>query len=237
MLGHSHALSGLAVGAATLPWAPVQGAVAQVAWVSAVGGFSMLPDLDQHGSTISRMWGPLTDVPSRAVGAVAGGHRWGTHDALLAPVVFGLVALAASGAWWSSLLLLALAVGLALRALHFVIPGRAENTVIGNLALSWGSAWLLLEHSPNPAWLPWAVAVGVLAHIAGDALTTAGVPVPLVWLVRRCRLAISPMRTGARLETAVLAPAFLVATLALLYVNTPAGAALTPVVEMIDGLG
>ena len=37
MLGHSHALSGLAVGAATLPWAPVHGTVAQVAWVSAVG--------------------------------------------------------------------------------------------------------------------------------------------------------------------------------------------------------
>ena len=47
MLGHSHALSGLAAGAATLPWAPVHGTVSQVAWVAAVGGFAMLPDLDE----------------------------------------------------------------------------------------------------------------------------------------------------------------------------------------------
>ena len=71
MLGHSHALSGLATGAATLPWVPVHGTVAQVAWVSAVGGFAMLPDLDQKGSTISRMWGPLTDLPSGLINAVA----------------------------------------------------------------------------------------------------------------------------------------------------------------------
>ena len=235
MLGHSHALSGLAVGAATLPWAPVQGAVAQVAWVSAVGGFAMLPDLDQHGSTISRMWGPVTKVPSRAVGAVAGGHRWGTHDAVLAPALFGLVALAASNAWWSALLLLALAIGLALRALHFVIPGRAENTVLGNLALSWGGSYLLLEHSHGPGWLPWAVGLGVLTHIAGDALTTAGVPVPLVWIVHRARLTLTPMRTGAPLEKLVLVPAMLLATVWLLAVNTGAWATVDPWVPEFSG--
>ena len=57
---------------------------------------------------------------------------------------------AAAGAFWSSLLLLALAIGLALRALNFAIPGRVENTVVGNLVLSWGGAWLLLAHSPEP---------------------------------------------------------------------------------------
>jgi len=68
VLGHSHALSGLAVGAATLPWAPVEGTVSQVAWIAAVGGFAMLPDLDQHCSTVSDMWGPVTDVPSNMIG-------------------------------------------------------------------------------------------------------------------------------------------------------------------------
>ena len=78
---------------------------------------------------------------------------------------FGALAVAAAGAFWSSLLLMALAIGLALRALNFAIPGRVENTVVGNLVLSWGGAWLLLDHSPNPAWLPWAVALGCLtAH-------------------------------------------------------------------------
>src|SRR3712207_6252691 len=136
MLGHTHALSGLATGAATLPWAPVQGPVAQGAWVAAVGGFAMLPDLDHRGSTVSDMWGPATDVPSGAIGAVTGGHRWGTHDAVLAPLGFGALAMLAANAFWSSLLVLALAIGLALRALNFVIPGNTETTVIGNLVAS-----------------------------------------------------------------------------------------------------
>jgi hypothetical protein len=237
VLGHSHALSGLAAGAATLPWAPVHGTVAQVAWISAAGGFAMLPDLDQQGSTISRMWGPATDVPSGLVGTVARGHRWGTHDAVLGPLAFGLLAYAAAGAYWSSLLLLALAIGLALRALNFVIPGRAENTVVGNLLLSWGGAWFLLEHSPSPAWLPWAVAVGVLTHIAGDFLTREGIPVPVFWLIRRSRLAPIHLRTGAVVERAVLVPAFTVAIATFVYLNTAAGTALDPLVERLLSLG
>ncbi|MFW3171094.1 metal-dependent hydrolase [Geodermatophilus sp. CPCC 206100] len=236
MLGHSHALSGLAAGAATLPWAPVEGPVAQVAWIAAVGGMAMLPDLDSSGSTVSDMWGPMTDVPSGAVGRLAQGHRWGTHDAVLAPLAFGALALAAANAFWSSLLLMALAIGLALRALHFVIPGRAENTVVGNLVLSWGAAWLLLEHMPPPAWLPWAVALGVLTHIAGDAITKQGVPVPLIWLVRRCRLALTPLRTGATLEKAVLAPAFVVATLWYVYLNTDLRTTVDPWLVGLRGL-
>jgi membrane-bound metal-dependent hydrolase YbcI (DUF457 family) len=231
MLGHSHALSGLAAGAATLPWAPVHGTVSQVAWVAAAGGFAMLPDLDSSGSTVSDMWGPITDVPSGAVGRLAQGHRWGTHDAVLGPVVFGGLAIAAAGAFWSSLLLMALAVGLALRALNFVIPGRVENTVVGNLALSWGGAWLLLAHSPSPGWLPWAVALGVLTHIAGDAITTAGIPVPLLWVFHRCRLKLLPIRTGATVEKIVLVPLLLVATVVLVYLNTSAHTAVTPLVH------
>jgi hypothetical protein len=237
VLGHSHALSGLAAGAATLPWAPVHGTVAQVAWISAAGGFAMLPDLDQQGSTISRMWGPASDVPSGVVGTVARGHRWGTHDAILGPLAFGLLAYAAAGAYWSSLLLLALAIGLALRALHFVIPGRAENTVVGNLLLSWGGAWLLLEYSPSPAWLPYAVAVGVLTHIAGDFLTKEGIPVPLFWLIRRSRLAPIHLRTGAFVEKAVLVPAFLVAIAVFVYLNTAARSAVDPLVTRLLSLG
>ena len=237
MLGHSHALSGLAVGAATLPWAPVEGAVAQVAWIAAAGGFAMLPDLDQRGSTISRMWGPFSDAPAGAVGLIARGHRAGTHDAVLAPIGFGLLAYAASWYAWSSLLLMAVAIGLALRALHFVIPGRAENTVIGNLLLSWGSAWFLLAHMPSPAWLPWAVAVGVLTHIAGDALTCGGVPVPLIWTFTSGRLALLPLRTGATIEKAVLVPLFLLAALFFAYANTIPGQAIDPLVQRLLALG
>ena len=237
MLGHSHALSGLAAGAATLPWTPVQGTVSQVAWVAAVGGFAMLPDLDHSGSTVSDMWGPITDVPSGAIGRLAQGHRWGTHDAVLGPLVFGALAVAAAGAFWSSLLLLALAIGLALRALNFAIPGRVENTVVGNLVLSWGGAWLLLSHSSSPGWLPWAVALGCLTHIAGDAVTTAGIPVPLVWIAHRCRLKLLPIRTGATIEKMVLVPLFVVAAVACVYLNTEAHVRLDPLVARILSLG
>jgi hypothetical protein len=237
MLGHSHALSGLAAGAATLPWAPVHGAVGQVAWVGAVGGFAMLPDLDQRGTTVSRMWGPLTDVPSGVVGRLARGHRWGTHDALLAPVAFGLLATAAAVTFWSSLLLLAVAIGLALHALNFVIPGRWENTVVGNVVVSWVGAWLLLAHTASPVWLPPAVAVGVLAHIAGDALTTEGVPVPLVWIFSRRRIALAGLHTGTTIEKMLLAPLFLLAALAFLYVNTGAARVLDPLVQRFTHLG
>ena len=129
MLGHSHALSGLAAGAATLPWAPVHGAVSQVAWFRPPAASPCCPTSTPSGSTVSDMWGPITDVPSGAVGRLAQGHRWGTHDAVLGPAAFGGLAIAAAGAFWSSLLLMALAIGLALRALNFVIPGRVENTV------------------------------------------------------------------------------------------------------------
>jgi LexA-binding, inner membrane-associated putative hydrolase len=233
VLGHSHALSGLAAGAATLPWAPVHGTVAQVAWVAAAGGFAMLPDLDQPGSTIARMWGPISDVPSGLVGRIARGHRWGTHDVLLAPVVFGTLAMLAARSFWSSLTLLAVAIGLALHALNFVIPGRVENTVVGNLVLSWGGAWLLLAHTSSPTWLPWAVGVGVVAHIAGDALTREGVPVPLIWIVHRARLAVTPMRTGCTIEKMVLAPLFLVVALVFLYVNTGVHQEVSPLVHRV----
>ena len=237
MLGHSHALSGLAAGAATLPWAPVHGTVSQVAWVAAVGGFAMLPDLDHSGSTVSDMWGPITDVPSGAIGRLAQGHRWGTHDAVLGPLAFGALAVAAAGAFWSSLLLMALAIGLALRALNFAIPGRVENTVIGNLVLSWGGAWLLLDHSPNPGWLPWAVALGCLTHIAGDALTTAA---------SRCRWCGSPIAAGSSCCRSAPAPSSRRPSscrcsswrpCCCLYLNTGAHTALDPLVERLLSLG
>jgi membrane-bound metal-dependent hydrolase YbcI (DUF457 family) len=226
-------MSGLAVGAATLSVVPVQTPLTQLTWVVAVGGFAMLPDLDQRCSTVSDMWGPVTDVPSGVLGKIAGGHRWGTHDAVLAPLAFGGLALLAADAYWSSLLLMALAIGLALRALHFVIPGTTETTIVGNLALSWFGAWYLLDHMVNPVWLPYAVAAGVLTHIVGDAITTAGVPVPILWILNRGRMVFLPMRTGATIEKVVLVPLFLAATIGFVYVNTEVRETVDPLVQRL----
>ena len=62
MLGHSHAMSGLAIGAATLPVVPLDSFAAELTWVVAVGGFAMLPDLDTGGVT-SRRGSPACTGP------------------------------------------------------------------------------------------------------------------------------------------------------------------------------
>jgi membrane-bound metal-dependent hydrolase YbcI (DUF457 family) len=185
MMGHTHALSGLAAGAATLGLAPVSGLREQLAWTACWGGMALLPDLDQRGTTSARMWGPISTVAATALGWLARGHRQGTHDALIAPIAFGAAAVAATQSRVGSLVLLAVAIGLALHALHFVIPGNVERTWVGNLALAAVGAYQLTAADVDTGWLPWAVAGGVLAHIAGDALTTERVPVPTTWLMPR----------------------------------------------------
>ena len=248
MLGHSHAMSGLAAGAATLPWAPVGGLAEQVAWVAAWGGFALLPDLDQgglhwrramprlSGSTVARMWGPLTTTTAAVVSTLARGHRNGTHDVLLAPVVFGLLTVLATWHPWSSLFVMALGIGLALQACHVVIPGRVETTVVGNLVLSFAGAWWLTGTGTTALpWLPWAVAGGVVVHVVGDWLTVGGVPVPFTWLRGRPRrVAASLFRTGATVEH-WLAGTLAATALVLLYTGSSLGQLLGPVLDPFLG--
>ncbi len=213
-MGPTHAASGLAAGAAVLPWAPVTGIAGQVAWVAAWGGFALLPDLDQGGlhwrramprltgSTVARMWGPLTTTAAALVGFLARGHRQGTHDVVLAPIVFSLLAVAASLHPVGAVVVLALAIGLALQALRVVVPGSLTATVVGNLVVSFGAAWWLTSSGVLAyGWLPWAVAGGVVVHVVGDALTVGGVPVPLTWMDGRSRrVSLRLFRTGAPVE-------------------------------------
>ena len=239
MLGHSHALSGLAAGAATLPFAPVHSAAQQTAWVAAWGGFAMLPDLDQRGATIGRMWGPVTEALATGIGAISRGHRNGTHDAILAPLAFGGLAWLAGQHPWTSLVMLAFAIGLALRACNFVIPGRAENTVIGNLAMSaLGAWWITAAGHASAPWLPLAVGGGVLVHIAGDWFTVGGIPVPFTWFGGHAtRVAGRFFKTGAPVELYFAAPMLLLATVYALYRNTGVYAATASLRAALRTLG
>lgn len=178
-----------------MPDAPI---AHKVAWTAACGGFALLPDLDMRNTTAARTWGFPTQILAVMVGKIARGHRNGTHDAVLAPFVFGSLTYFATLSMWSTLLILALSFALALKACSFAIPGRMENTVLGNLILSWGLAWFLLtEGSGAPIWLPVAVMIGVLAHIAGDALTPERVPVPMAWISNpQSRIGIPLFTTG-----------------------------------------
>ena len=62
-------------------------------------------------------------------------------------------------------------------------------------------------------------------------------PFPLLWIVNGGRLAFFPLRTGATVEKAVLAPAFLLATIVFIYLNTAAGPAVEPLVTRLLALG
>ncbi|WP_432564975.1 metal-dependent hydrolase [Kineococcus sp. SYSU DK003] len=197
MMGPAHAASGLAAGALTLGVAArlgVDAPLEQLAWVLAWGGFAYLPDLDQKRSTAGSAWGPPTRWLAGVIGVLARRHRGGTHDVLVAPLAFGALAAAATLNRWTALVVLALAIGLALHAVAQLIPGDAEKTALGNLVLSFAGAWLLTDAGVRLPWLPVAVAGAVVVHIAGDALTTDGVPVPLTtWFRRR------PLTVGLRL--------------------------------------
>ncbi len=205
-MGHTHALSGLAAGAATLPAAPISGLREQLMWTACWGGMALLPDLDMRGTTSARMWGPISAAAATIIGWFARGHRQGTHDFILAPIAFAAIAAAAATTDWGSRIILALAIGLGLHAIHFVIPGNIERTWPGNLAISAGLSYLLTMEQIATAWLPIAVAGGVVVHILGDALTTERVPVPVTWLFPRkyrLRIGIPITDTNTWLESVV----------------------------------
>ena len=60
---------------------------------------------------------------------------------------------------------------------------------------------------------------------------------PLIWIAKRCRLKLLPIRTGNVVEKAVLVPLFLFVAALCLYLNTEAHTALDPLVERILSLG
>lgn len=215
-MGYSHAASGLLVGVATLPIAPVTGAPAQTAWVVALGGAALIPDLDTSGSAAARMWGPLTRALGSGVGALAGGHRRGTHDAVLAPALFAAAAALACLHPVTAGVVLALTVGLALCGLSLCGAGRIGAAA--NLLLSAAAAWWLVAAGEEQVRvLPLVVAAGVLVHIAGDWLTVGGVPVPVLWLFGRDRrLSAALFGVDGPLERAVVAPLLSAAVVVLL---------------------
>lgn len=206
-MGYNHVSCGLVAGIATLPVAPVSGPAAQTAWVVALGGASLLPDLDTTGSSAARMWGPPTRLLGGLVGQAAGGHRQGTHDLLLAPLGAGLLVLLASLHPLTLGVVLALTIGLALRGLSLAGVGRLGT--VGNLTASVAASWWLTTRSDQDLHaLALVVAAGVLVHILGDLPTREGLPVPIAWLFgSRRRIGLDLFRVNSPLEHLVVAPA------------------------------
>jgi len=81
MLARDHALSGALVFTAVAPVLHVSGP-ALLAGAVFTAGAATAPDIDEHGSTISRTLGFFTETVSWLVHKISGGHRKGTHSIL-----------------------------------------------------------------------------------------------------------------------------------------------------------
>lgn len=193
MLGVHHAGTGAAAWVAvtaTSPLVPALGIAPMPPEAVALGGLvaagaALLPDADHPSATIAYSIPGAGKLVTSAVGAASGGHRHGTHSGISAVLVFVL-------AWWltavsglvndSYLSTYVVASGIAAMAL------LAFATKVLRIVRSWAMAWLIgaiiaafvtLVLPAQWAWLPWAVAIGWVVHMAGDFLTTGGLP--LLW--------------------------------------------------------
>lgn len=216
-MGRTHVTSGAAAGALALPLLPATSPMVQLAWVLSWSGAALAPDLDTTTSSAARMWGPVSRILALILGRVSGGHRWGTHDLLLAPVLCVCVVTAAAVHQVGAAVVLALVSGLVVQGL--AVTGarglRAAGPVL-NCTVSVAAAWSVTTVNAGTAWwavLPWAIAGGVAIHILGDALTRQGVPVPVVWVWTRARIP-GPvfLTTGGVLERLVITPVLAVIT-------------------------
>lgn len=212
MMGYNHVTTGLLAGLLTAPVVNFEHWSAHVAWVVSVAGAALLPDLDIAGSTAGRMWGPISQAVATAIGGIAGGHRWGTHDLVLAPFAFGLLAAAAFIHPVTAGILLALLIGVSLRGL--ALCGGGQIGILANLALSGiGAWWLITSGATHLQLVPLVIALGVAVHILGDLVTEEGIPVPILWLRTRCRVSIPVFTVGKSVERLAIAPALSAATL------------------------
>jgi LexA-binding, inner membrane-associated putative hydrolase len=191
MMGITHATSGAAAWIAitgTIPLVSL-GAypldpVGVIAGAAVCAGAALLPDADHHNATIAQAVPVLGRVTAATVAALSGGHRHGAHSPIGA-------AIAVAGAWGLTLLTVVtedsgtIAVGAGV--------GTAALTCFGlkarGFVRTWPMAWVLgallgvfiVTSAPEQvAWFPLAVTIGFLAHLAGDFLTTGGLP-GLLW--------------------------------------------------------
>lgn len=224
MLARDHALSGAVVFTAAAPLLHVTGP-ALLAGAVFTAGAGTLPDIDEPGSAVSRTFGFLTGAFAWLVHKVSGGHRKGTHS------LIGIAAFTAAA--WAAVradvhpagqvllgVLLGLVLATGLRALRI---GGHHGDALG-LA---GAAAAIYWHA-GLSLVPWCIALGAAAHIAGDELTHGGCP--LAWPLSRhpCHLLPKPLRitTGKFTEHWIVSGLLTVALAVLLWRDAGAPALL-----------
>lgn len=221
MMGRTHALSGAVAWLAAVPllsqerWLGSYAVDLSTAQVTAgavvAAGAALLPDVDHHNGRIANTLGPVTRVLCKWVGKAAGGHRQATHSigfALLAGLVMDLLATHLVYGWWAALFI---TVGFGLRGVGLDFEEHEFWSSVADCALA--ALAVLLMSGLDMSFAGYAVALGCLAHLAGDCLTPRGCPLlwPLPW---RAELVLVP-RTDGRVERWVVAPLLVVGAVVL----------------------
>ena len=214
MLARDHALSGAVVFTAAAPLLHVTGP-ALLAGAVFTAGAGTLPDIDEPGSAVSRTFGFLTGAFAWLVHKISGGHRKGTHS-LIGIAVFTTAAWAAVAADVHPAgkvvlgVLLGLVLATGLRALRI---GGHHGDALGLI----GAAAAVYWHA-GLSLVPWCIALGAAAHIAGDELTHGGCP--LAWPVSQHHFHLLPRPlqiTTGRFAEHWIVSALLTAALAVLF--------------------
>jgi len=195
-MGGHHAVCGAAVWVGLTATAPVIPALHMLPMTPAetalgallCAGAALGPDADHAQATTAHSAGIVSKAATTMVGAVSGGHRHGTHAPLVAVGVallawasihYGWLANTArfTWAWWLCVAVICTMMLLAVKVLKLV-PTWPRAWLVG---LGTAAAVTLLWPDFLPV-LPVIVAVGWCTHLAGDLLTTGGLP--LAWPFR-----------------------------------------------------
>lgn len=200
MMGPTHSVSALAAGLATTIILDTTGIynftpATALIFASITAGAGLLPDLDHPQATLARTWGPVSKIMAQITNSISAGfanmtagpkdrhvengHRKLTHTALFSLIIAPAIVLAliSFGGFWAQMAVVYFFVTLALQGL-FRDYIKSLGPILANL-LSIGITYGLAQAAPetlHPTLLAFAVAVGCVAHIAGDAPTHSGVP-------------------------------------------------------------
>ena len=241
VMGPTHAMSGAAVGLAVadllpLDWGGPTSTAETLTFAAVCAGAALLPDLDTSQSTVSRSFGPVSNVVAKGVDAVSlgfytitkgkrdgkrrGGHRTLTHTALFAAGIgAGVSALVVQFGKPAIIATLFVCLGLALRGLAGELAKEKGWLAVSAVAAVLSAlTWQSYPTEAGSTGLGVAVALGCVTHCLGDAITKEGVPflAPFLTLGKErwweFRLpAFMSIRAGGPFEKVVLGPALTVA--------------------------
>jgi len=145
-----------------------------------------------------------------------------------AAVLLGLAVNLASAAWGEPVLLATLfvCIALAIKGLDALVPGPPSLVIAAGLTYA-VQEWVPGGTAGTAGWLGTAVALGMVVHSVGDAVTESGAP--LLWPVPiRGRTwypvggpRVTRFRTGGAVESWLVAPALTVGTVVLAVLVIP----------------